>query len=179
MQALTNLTAPQRARYHASMIDTKILEPGENYNNLKESYIIFITENDYFKQGKPMYHIDRIVGEIGLPFEDFQHIIYVNGQYKSEDPLGQLIHDFWCTSAKEIKSKVLRDYVGYYKDNKEGTAAMCRSLEEMRKETALRRDIEMIQKILAKGKTPEEIIAFCEYPEELVYEVAGSVLSNA
>jgi hypothetical protein len=35
-----------------------ITEPGEKYENLCESYAIFITENDIMKVGLPIYHIE-------------------------------------------------------------------------------------------------------------------------
>lgn len=70
-----------------------------------------------------------------MPFRDGQHIIYVNGQYKSDDMLGKLIHDFWCTDTKDFHYKVLRDSVGYYKDSREGKQSMCRELEKMRAES--------------------------------------------
>ena len=120
--------------------------------------------------------------EVGLPYEDFQHIIYVNGQYKSSDPIGKLIHDFWCTNANDIYHKVLRDSVSYYKDSKEGSNAMCRELEEMRanseqkgvaigEEKANRKAIANFLKI---GQTVEQIVQL-NYPEDLVREVAEEV----
>lgn len=41
----------KRARYNSSLIDSNVTEPGEKYENLCESYIIFITENDIMKEG--------------------------------------------------------------------------------------------------------------------------------
>ncbi len=35
---------PKRARYHSSLIDANITEPGDKYEKLPESYFIFITE---------------------------------------------------------------------------------------------------------------------------------------
>ena len=40
----------KRARYHSSLIDAKVLNPGEDFGNLPETYVIFITENDIFKK---------------------------------------------------------------------------------------------------------------------------------
>ena len=40
-------------------MDANVTEPGEKYENLCESYVIFITENDIMKAGLPIYHIDR------------------------------------------------------------------------------------------------------------------------
>lgn len=45
----------------------------------------------------PIYHINRMVEETGKKFQDEAHIIYVNGAYRDESPLGILMHDFSCT----------------------------------------------------------------------------------
>ena len=45
----------KRLRYYQSMIDTKQLGKGNNYKNLKDSYIIFICRDDFLKQGLYRY----------------------------------------------------------------------------------------------------------------------------
>ena len=118
----------KRARYNSSLIDANVTEPGEKYENLCESYVIFITENDIMKVGLPIYHIDRTVKETGKLFGDESHIIYVNLQIKDESALGKLMHDFSCTDAKDMKYKILADRVRYFKEDEEGVATMCLSL---------------------------------------------------
>jgi len=51
----------KRARYNSSQIDANVTEPGEQYEALNESYVIFITENDVLGKGLPIYHIERMV----------------------------------------------------------------------------------------------------------------------
>ena len=48
---------PKRARYHSSIMDSHLLEAGEDFEDLPETYVIFITESDYFKEDKPIYTI--------------------------------------------------------------------------------------------------------------------------
>ena len=40
-----------------------MLKAGEDFKKLKDSYVIFIYKNDKFKEGMPMYHVDRVVRE--------------------------------------------------------------------------------------------------------------------
>ena len=51
----------RRARYHSSMIDTKLLKRGEDFSALVDSYVIFITEQDVLGRNLPLYEIDRVV----------------------------------------------------------------------------------------------------------------------
>lgn len=73
----------RRARFHSSMVDIRMLKAGQDFRELKESYIIFITKEDYFGCGLPIYTINRHFEEINRIFEDGSHIIYVARAEKS------------------------------------------------------------------------------------------------
>ena len=122
----------KRARYNSALIDANVTEPGDQYEDLNETFVIFITENDVMKAGLPIYHIDRVVRETGKLFEDEEHIIYVKSQIKDETKLGRLMHDFSCTDAKDMYNKVLADRVRYFKEDERGVEIMCREMEIMR-----------------------------------------------
>ena len=93
----------RRARYHSSMIDTKLLKRGEDFSALVDSYVIFITEQDVLGRNLPLYEIDRVVKQTGAAFGDGSHIIYVNASIDSEDtPLSKLMHDFKCKDPSEM-----------------------------------------------------------------------------
>lgn len=124
----------RRARYNSSLLDAHITEPGEQYEALAETYVIFITENDVFGQGLPLYHIERTIQETGAPFEDGEHILYVNGQYRGEDPLGALMHDFFCRDPEEMENSLLAQNVRYYKQDPKGVDHMCKIAEEIKAE---------------------------------------------
>ncbi|MBO4715494.1 MAG: PD-(D/E)XK nuclease family transposase, partial [Verrucomicrobia bacterium] len=72
---------PRRARFNAGMMDVEMLCKGDDYSALRDAYVIFITENDIFKEGKPLYTFERVNRENGKPLGDGSHIIYVNGAY--------------------------------------------------------------------------------------------------
>ena len=145
----------KRARYNSALMDADITVPGEDAKNLPESYVIFNTENDIFKKGKPLYKIDSYVDGEEL-FNDEAHIIYVNGEYKGNDPVGDLMHDFHCKKADDMKNKILAERTRYLKENEEGVKHMCRIMEEMAKEERLEERLEMAAKILESGKMTEE-----------------------
>ena len=149
----------KRAWYNSSLIDANITEPGEQYEKLNETYVIFITEHDVLKGGRPIYRIERTVQETGESFGDRTHILYVNAQMKDDTALGQLMHDFSCTSADEMHYQILADRVRYFKEDKEGVATMCKIMEDMNNEAAKRNSIETARVLLAMGKLSYEEIA--------------------
>ena len=123
----------RRARYNSSMMDANILPKGDDFDSLPETYVVFITERDVLGRGKAVYHIDRYISDTGEPFEDGAHILYVNGAYRDETPIGKLMHDFSCTDPAKMHYGVLADRVRFFKESKEGVQTMCKVLEEMRK----------------------------------------------
>lgn len=120
----------RRARYHSSAIDTRILKEGQKFKDLKDSYVVFIYAHDKFGKGLPIYHIERYVEEINEPFGDGSHIIYVNGKYTGEDPVGKLVEDFRNKSAESMNYKELADSVRHFKEIEKGRDDMCKAVEE-------------------------------------------------
>lgn len=90
------------ARYNSSMMDAGLLERGTDFEELPETYVIFITENDVLGRGKPVYQIERCILGTGGLFCDGAHILYVNGAYRGDDPVGKLMRDFTCTDPNEM-----------------------------------------------------------------------------
>ena len=161
----------KRARYNSSLIDANITEPGDNYENLNETYVIFITEHDVLKAGQPIYHIDRMIQETNASFGDGSHILYVNSQIKDNTALGQLMHDFACTKAEEMHYPILAKRVRYFKEEQEGVATMSRIFEEIKREaaqeaarkTAREKSIQVARRMLMMGKySYEEISAISD-----------------
>lgn len=78
---------------------------------------------------------------------------------KDDTALGQLMHDFSCTSADEMYYQILADRVRYFKEDTEGVATMCKIMEDMKNEAAKRNSIETARVLLAMGKLSYEEIA--------------------
>jgi predicted transposase/invertase (TIGR01784 family) len=95
---------PKRARYHSSILDTHALKPGQDTKYIPDCYVIFITENDVMAGNQAVYPVERYVsvGDSQILFHDGSHIIYVNGQYRGNDEIGRLMHDFSCVDPNEM-----------------------------------------------------------------------------
>ena len=125
----------KRARYNSSMMDANLLQKGEDFGELPETYVIFITEHDVIGKGKPLYHIGRYIFDTNESFDDGSHILYVNGAYRDETPVGKLMHDFSCTDPANMYYDVLAERVRFFKESKEGISIMCKVMEDMRNES--------------------------------------------
>lgn len=149
----------KRARYNSSMMDANTLVKNEDYDKLPESYVIFITENDVMGANLPIYHADRIVSETGKPLGDGTHIVYVNGAYRDESPIGRLMHDFSCKNPADMYYKPLAEQVRYYKKDAKGVKAMSRIVEDIVEKEKREEKIVMISKMKRMGKLSKEDIA--------------------
>ena len=128
----------KRARHNSSLLDAHILKAGDDTEDISDSYVIFITENDVMKGNQPIYPVERYVtiGENKVLFGDGSHIIYVNGKYRGNDEIGKLMHDFSCTNPDDMNYETLAKKARYFKQDEKGVAAMCKIMEDMRNEAA-------------------------------------------
>ena len=149
----------RRARYHSSVLDSKMLKEGQPFKKLKDSYVIFIYRHDKFKKGLPVYHIDRYVRETGEIFEDGSHIVYVNGNYKGDDEIGQLMSDFHQVDPDHMHYKELSQGVKHFKEVEEGRDTMCEAVQEYAKEYAISEVAENVKNLMGNtGFTLEKAL---------------------
>ena len=72
---------PKRARYYQSMMDIDNLQTGDDYDTIKDSYVVFLCLNDIFKKGLPVYSFENICKEdAGIKLEDRTYKIFFNAQ---------------------------------------------------------------------------------------------------
>ena len=123
---------PKRARYNSALMDANALKSGEDFGKLRDTYVIFITENDMMGGGHEIYEIDRTIRQMkGKGFGDGTHIVYVNGTTRSASDIGKLVHDLQCTEVTEMYFEVLRKQVSQFKNSEEGRHAMCKAMEKI------------------------------------------------
>lgn len=154
--------SPKRLRYHSSRIDSDLLHKGDAFDDLNESYVIFICENDIFRQGCPIYHVNRHIEEMNYAlYNDGSHLIYVNGQYRNlNDPIGQLMHDFNSRRSEDMVLPVLAKRVHDFKETSKGVETMSEMLEQMRKEVADNERLSFARRMIAE-EFPLDAIARC------------------
>ena len=123
--------SPKRARYHSGLMDMNTLNPGQDFEELPESYVIFITRDDILGYGLPIYHIDRQIKELNEAFQDEAYIIYVNSRNQDDTELGRLMHDLHCKKADEMHSPILAKRMYELKETQKGVELMCHEMEKI------------------------------------------------
>ena len=148
---------------------------------LPELYVIFITEHDVLQGGKPLYHINRHIEEMNTPFDDGEHFLFVNGEYRDDSPLGRLMQDFFCTNPDDMHYAPLRERARYFKENEKGVKIMSSASEELReegrkegrKEGRAEGRADFVKRLLQHGKLScEEIAKLADLPLESVMRLS-------
>ncbi|MBR2209056.1 MAG: PD-(D/E)XK nuclease family transposase [Synergistaceae bacterium] len=157
---------PRRARFHTGMIDVHNLKAGQDFKELPECYVIFITLNDVLGMNQTIYTIHKYIDGSMKPFDDGSHLIYINGSAKDDGTeVGKLVHDLRCTKADEMFYPRLAARIKFLKEDEEGVKIVSDYFEELRTKAikqAHKKDMENIAiKLLQLGKLTVEEIARC------------------
>ena len=107
IEVLTGIYSSGRYDNELVIIAAWWINPGQDFDELPESYVIFITRDNILGYGLPIYHIDRQIKEINKAFQDEVHIIYVNSRKQDDTELGRLMHDLHCKRADKMHSPAL------------------------------------------------------------------------
>lgn len=161
----------KRARFTGAMVDSRLLKKGQDVRKIPNRYTIFITEEDVFGKGFPLYHAEYKIAELeNRPLGDGTQIIYVNGQYRNtKTPIGKLMHDFACKKADDIMSPILRERVRVLKETEGGRQEVCQIMENRINEEK----IELAKDAIKKGDLSlDQIACVLKLPLAFVEELA-------
>ena len=138
-------------RYYQGMIDLNVISKGEDYNNLKKSYIIFICNYDEFKLGKHIYTFENRCKEIPeLLLGDYTAKIVLNTTGTANDISSDLKDILDVIDGKLPQTELGRHIVA--------EAEKVKNSEEWEREymTLMMRDREILE--LGSAKTLVQII---------------------
>ena len=129
-------------------MDMNILKAGQDFDELPETHVIFITRNDVLGYGLPIYHIGTKIEEIGADFHDEAYIIYVNSSRQDDTELGRLMHDFHCKDPEDIHREILTKRVYHLKETAITLAGRGMSASEIA--DIVKASVEMVQEWLSE-----------------------------
>lgn len=173
VQNLTSGASPERARYYSSSIDVHNLPINADFKALPTTYVIFFT-GDRWKQNLPLYPVERTVTNLGIPFDDRAHILYVNNNYLGNDDIGKLINDFQCTKPEDMYYPVLANAMRNVKGD---DTTMGKTLDLVRKvsrDEGEDRFAALLTKLKSMGRNDDadRVLTDKSYRKELMKELA-------
>ncbi len=113
-------TPGKRTRYYQSMVDIDSLMKGQDYSELKESYILFICKDDPFKDSNDKYY--------GLPCYTFKNICKENSAVNLDDKTIKVLYN--ASAYEQEKDEKIRNFLHYVYTNETGQDDFSYRLEE-------------------------------------------------
>ena len=126
----------KRTRYNAACITANVTDPGNNFEQVPEVYVIYISRFDLFRDGKTIYHMENVLLENNRLVDNGQHVIFVNTKVDDGTKIAELMQCFEQTYVDNPNFPQLSKRVQQFKDSKEVNSGMCELLEEYAKEYA-------------------------------------------
>ena len=147
MQVTGTRELPRRSRYYQGMIDLDLIEKGESYWKLNDSYVIFICTFDMFGLNRRRYTFEnRCREENGLRLDDGTHKIFLNAAGTKDEVNEDLKAFLSYVAGQQSENSFVRKV--------DAAVRRARDNEEWRREfmTLLMRDQENIEKGRTEGK---------------------------
>lgn len=159
---------PKRTRFHASALTTHYTKKGDDFSNIPNVCIVYISEYDALGNNQAFTEIRRCQKVNGRwsPIHDGERICFVNATIDDGSNRSKLMQLFLQKDiSKEGQFQKLSNIVSYYKNGK-GVSHMCKVIEEYAKEYAEEyaeeRDKKRIKNLILKGKEDAYIAEIAE-----------------
>ena len=94
MQVTLQRFLPKRSRYYHDQIDMDALLAGDSYENLPDTYVIFICDFDPFGDGLYRYSTGMVCEETGKSVSDGVRTVYLNAHGRNRDGIPEELLQF-------------------------------------------------------------------------------------
>ena len=153
----------RRIRVNSAHLDVRMLSKGMSANDIMDSYVIVICDEDYFDKKRTIVEVERYFDD-GCAYNDGNHIIYFNTSVMDlNTPEGKLAYDLKCTEPEKMHYNELKEAVAAYKNSETGERKMSSVWKEVEDEGIvkgkLERSSEVARNLLMKNKMSEAEIA--------------------
>ena len=120
----------RRVRYHAACITANVVDPGEQFEQVDDLVVVYISEFDPFDEGRTVYHVRNMVEETGRAVLDGLREIYVNTKHNDGSEIAELMQCFLKPVVTNPKFPTLAKELQAEKGNVRGDESMCKLVEE-------------------------------------------------
>lgn len=174
IQCADNCNHVKRVRYNASVITANNSEPGDEFDDIQDLCVVYITQKDFLKKGLTMYHVQNTIQETHDVVDNGLTEIYVNTENNDGSKVAELMALF---NKNELDDNDRKEFPCTYKKfqslkhDKSEVNHMCEKIEEYAKEREIKRCIIMCIKFnQSREETISELIEEFNLTEEVAEE---------
>lgn len=115
----------RRVRFYSAMVDSELLEKGTYYTDLPDTYIFYISRDDFMELKQPIAQVKSTIGNSNMEYDDGKHIFYANAEVDDNSEVADLMKYFKSADPNDSGHGELSDRVHLLKCEKEGEDPMC------------------------------------------------------
>ena len=141
-----------RVRFYRAAVDTTLLKDGQQFRDIPEVHVVFICEHDPRNLGRSYYQSKEVWVDDGTPVNDGVSSIYINGDYRGYDLIGELNHDLMCTNPDEMFDDTLANTVRRFKLGGEDEYVMLQHMDFLFEKEIRALEPEFRSKFKAEGR---------------------------
>lgn len=165
----------KRARFNASSITVRDSQMGTNFDEVMELYIVYISEFDFLKGNKTIYHVDKVLRETGVVIDDGLHEIFVNTTIDDGTDIADLMSQLTKKEVKSDKFPALSSEVKRLKETEGGVQTMCEVMQKYERIAVNEERISAIQNLM-RLDCSKEFILKAGYTEDEYAEAEAALL---
>lgn len=180
MQVLRRAALGKRSRYYQSQMDMEILLVGSEYENLPDSYVIFVCDFDPFGKKKHVYTFQtRCKESEDTELEDGRNILFLSTHGENESEVSKELVSFLKFVKADLQGseedfhdvyvKKLQEFIHRVKENRkmeERFMVFEEMLRDERKEGKKDALHQIVMKMFLQGFDDEKIMEICEISRE-------------
>lgn len=122
----------RRARYNAALLSARYTVKGAEFEKIPDVVIIFITKKDFFKKGKTVYYVDRVLRGLGEVVYNGITEIYINASVNDGSDIAELMQIFCKDDAYNYSKFPITSKLKYFlKNTEKGKAIMGKTSQEL------------------------------------------------
>ena len=105
-------------------------QTGDDYSKIPEVIVVYISEFDFLKEGKTIYHIDKVIRETGSVIDDGLHEVFVNTVVDDGSDIADLMSCFTKRMVDNPKFPIFSNEMKYLKESEGGAGSVCQVMQK-------------------------------------------------
>ena len=103
-----------KMRWYEDYKTMQYVKEEADYNLIPDMIFVALMEKDSFGEKEAIYEMVSRIKETDEVLDDGLKILFVNGEYKGNDLLGNYIHDFMCDDVDDMKVDSIKEALKFF-----------------------------------------------------------------
>ena len=126
----------KRVRFNASSITVRESQKGEDFKEIADVIVVYISQFDIFHGNRVLYHVDNVVRETQERVDDGFERVFANTEVKDGTTISEYMSCFLQKEVNNAKFPKLTKRMNYLKHEEGGVDAVCEVMKKYSEKAA-------------------------------------------